>query len=87
MIARLAPLAGLVMMMSAPAAWAAGSCSTGRLQCEAACTADHVARYYSGSSDRCQSSCVPRWNQCLRSGIWVDLEHRTTGTWEEASPF
>lgn len=63
------------------------SCSTHMAVCESACTPAHVARYHFGNIDRCETSCEPRRQQCLRTGIWVDLERRSTGWWESAVPF
>lgn len=69
------------------AAGAQQSCSSGRAGCEAVCTPDRVWRYYGGVSERCTASCTPRWQQCLRSGIWVDLERLSTGYGEPASRY
>lgn len=55
--------------------------------CEAVCTPARVARYHFGSLRRCTASCEPRWQECLRSGIWVDLERLSTGRAELAPPY
>ena len=86
MFARLfAAAASLSVLTLLPvAAQASGSCSDHRDVCEAVCTPDRVARFYGGVALRCAASCEPRWNQCLRTGIWADLERRSTGWWEPA---
>ena len=66
---------------------AAASCSARRDACEAICTPDRIASYYLGSWERCRTSCEPRWNQCLRTGVWVDLERLSTGTLEPAERY
>jgi hypothetical protein len=63
------------------------SCGDHRAVCVSACTPSHVARYHFGSLRRCTANCEPRWQECLRSGIWVDLERRSTGGAELAPPF
>ncbi len=68
---------------SAPAD-AIQSCSANRTVCESVCTPDRIARYHGGLARRCTASCEPRWQQCLRTGVWVDLERRSSGWWEQA---
>ena len=70
---------------SGPAA--AEGCSAYRATCEAVCTPQRVSRYYFGSIKRCTASCEPRWQQCLRTGAWADLEYRYSGWWERATGF
>ncbi|MDB5590266.1 hypothetical protein [Enterovirga sp.] len=81
-----APIA-LTALVAASPSEAGQSCTSHRSVCEAACTPAHVARYHFGDVDRCEASCEPRRQQCLRTGIWVDLERRSTGWWEAATPF
>ena len=63
------------------------SCGAHRSVCESVCTPDRVAHYYFGSLRRCTDSCEPRWQECLRTGVWVDLERRSSGRTEYAPPF
>ncbi|WP_375461049.1 hypothetical protein [uncultured Enterovirga sp.] len=84
----------LGIILGSGMAWAAigpalaqQSCSGHRAVCEATCTPAHVARYHFGNVDRCEASCEPRRQQCLRTGVWVDLERRSTGWSELAVPF
>lgn len=63
------------------------SCGMHRAGCESACTPGLVAHVYAGSLRRCTASCEPRWNECLRTGVWVDLERRSSGSVERAPPF
>jgi hypothetical protein len=77
---------GMAWAMVGPAS-AQLSCSEGRAICEATCTPAHVAFYHFGNLDRCEASCEPRRQQCLRTGIWVDLERRSSGWSEVADPF
>jgi hypothetical protein len=60
----------------------AASCSDNRAVCETVCTPERLARYYAGSLRRCTASCEPRWQQCMRTGIWVHLEDQYPG-WRE----
>jgi hypothetical protein len=60
----------------------ATSCSSNRASCEVVCTPERIARYYAGSARRCTASCEPRWQQCMRTGIWVHLEDQYPG-WNE----
>ncbi|TDR94388.1 hypothetical protein [Enterovirga rhinocerotis] len=88
---RLATIAGLLVALSGMAAggpaYAQQSCSAHRAACESVCTPNWVSYYYAGSMRRCTASCEPRWQECLRTGTWVDLERRRTGWWEVAKPY
>lgn len=70
----------------APAA-ARATCGQHRAVCEQICTPQRVAHVYAGSYQRCTASCEPRWQECLKTGLWVDLERRSTGGAEYAPPF
>lgn len=63
------------------------SCSTHRAWCEAVCTPAFVGYYYGGLPARCLASCDPRWQACLRTGIWVDLERVSSGGPESAGRY
>lgn len=63
------------------------SCSTHRAWCESVCTPAFVGFYYGGLPARCLASCAPRWQACLRSGIWVDLERQSGGRQEPADRY
>ena len=80
-------LATAAVSLPGASASAQMSCSEHREICETICTPDRVARYYFGVARRCTASCEPRWQQCLRSGLWVDLERRTSGGTEYARRF
>ena len=86
---RRAVAAGLVVgslaVVPAGAGQASESCGTYRASCQAVCTPERADRYYAGSAARCSSSCEPRWNQCLRTGWWADIEYLYSGSWERAS--
>ena len=61
---------------------AAETCSSRASQCDQICAARPNARPFNSPYDRCAESCQPRWNQCLRTGIWVHLEDGQPG-WRE----
>ena len=63
------------------------TCGQHRAACESVCTPNRVAGIYAGSYQRCTASCEPRWQECLKTGIWVDLERRSHGGSEYAPPF
>lgn len=73
--------------LAADPARAQPSCGEHRAVCESVCTPDRVAQYYFGVLRRCTASCGPRWQACLRTGRWVDLEGRSSGGTEYAPPF
>ncbi|MBV9078066.1 MAG: hypothetical protein JO048_11340 [Methylobacteriaceae bacterium] len=79
-------LLAAALAASATAAPAA-SCSENRDRCEAICTPERVARYYFGGAHRCTASCGPRFQQCLRTGIWVHLEDSQAGFHEPVDGF
>jgi hypothetical protein len=86
--AALALTFGLIAFGAAPSpARADGSCFSYWAACNAVCTPQRAATYYAGSVRRCASSCEPRFQQCLRSGLWADLERLRTGGWEPGSIF
>lgn len=83
----LALAAGLLLATIGIGPVQALTCSTYRASCETACTPAKVTRYYAGSARRCLSSCEPRFQQCIRSGEWADLERLYGGGWEKATIF
>lgn len=66
---------------------AQATCGEHRAVCESVCTPQRVSYTYAGSYRRCTASCEPRWQACLRTGVWVDLERRSGGGSEYAPPF
>lgn len=73
-----ASLALALAIVSAAPALAAG-CGENRDACEAICTPQRIAQYYSGVAARCPASCEPRFQLCLRTGTWTHLEDRYAG--------
>lgn len=71
---RHAAITAFVVLAGMQAASSAETCGTLRDKCEAVCTPDRVARYHFGSERRCTASCTPRWNACMATGLWADLE-------------
>lgn len=63
------------------------SCSARAGQCAQTCAARPPIFPYTSPYDRCSESCNPRWNQCLRDGIWVHLEDSYAGWRERVAPF
>lgn len=63
------------------------SCSLRARQCELICAARPQVRPYTSRYDRCYESCEPRWQQCLRTGIWVHLEDAYPGWREQVDIF
>ena len=80
-------LAAALLPLAGTAARAQMSCWEHRAICESVCTPDRVARYYFGARERCTASCGPRWQECVNTGLWVDLERQTSGGVEYAPPF
>ena len=76
-----------LLCAAASPAFAGASCLQHRAGCQAVCGPERVARYYFGSYVRCTASCEPRFQQCVRSGVWADLERLSTGWYEPAAPF
>lgn len=74
-------LALALAVVTATPALAAG-CGENREACEAICTPERIAHYYAGVAARCSASCEPRFQLCLRTGIWMHLEDRYAG-WAE----
>ena len=60
----------------------AETCTSRANQCDQACAARPTVYPYTSPYDRCAASCQPRWQQCLRTGVWVHLEGRRPG-WRE----
>ena len=85
------PVLTLLAVLGAVAATSAAraqmSCGQHRAVCESVCTPERVAYVYAGSGRRCSASCEPRWQMCLKTGVWVDLERRSSGGSEFATPF
>ena len=79
-----ASLAVALAIVSAAPALAAG-CGENRDACVAVCTPERIARYYAGVEARCSASCEPRFQQCLRTGVWMHLEDRYAGWAEPAN--
>jgi hypothetical protein len=63
------------------------TCGTRAAQCEATCAARPRMRPYTSPYDRCSESCEPRWQQCLRTGLWVHLEDSYPGWRERVARF
>ena len=79
--------AGLGLGLLAQPAAAEETCSTRANQCDALCAARPPVSPYTSRYDRCAESCQPRWNQCLRSGLWVHLEDDHPGWRERVTPW
>ena len=84
---RHAALAVFLVVAGVQAASSAETCGTLRDKCEAVCTPDRVARYYFGSERRCTASCTPRWNACVATGLWADLEGVSNHWYAIVDPF
>lgn len=69
-------------LLLAGAAQAAETCSSRAAQCDQICASRPNGPPYNSTYDRCAASCTPRWQQCLRTGIWVHLEDPAAG-WRE----
>jgi hypothetical protein len=78
---------GLTLGALAQPAIAEETCSTRASQCDAICAARPPFPPYTSRYDRCAESCQPRWNQCLRTGIWVHLEDAHAGWRERVTPW